>query len=65
MTTVLVIGASGKVGSQVVKELDANHEGIHVRLATSRAETVEQWRQQGRQDVILNFDDPNTLPSAL
>ncbi|RYN86664.1 hypothetical protein AA0119_g12685 [Alternaria tenuissima] len=45
MTTVLVIGASGKVGSQVVKELDANHEGIHVRLATSRAETAEQWRQ--------------------
>ncbi|KAH6839374.1 NmrA family protein [Alternaria alternata] len=65
MTTILVIGASGKVGSQVVKELDANHEGIHVRLATSRAETAEQWRQQGRQAVILNLDDPNTLPSAL
>ncbi|RYN23230.1 hypothetical protein AA0114_g12855 [Alternaria tenuissima] len=65
MITVFVIGASGKVDSQVVRELDANPEGIHVRLTTSRAETAEQWRQQGRQDVILNFDDPNTLPSAL
>jgi NAD(P)H dehydrogenase (quinone) len=66
MATVLVIGASGKVGSQVVKELDANHEGIaRVRLATSRAETAEQWRQEGRQAVVLDFDDPQTLPSAL
>jgi uncharacterized protein YbjT (DUF2867 family) len=65
MATVLVIGASGTVGSQVAKELEANHEGINVRLATSRAETAEQWRQQGRQAVVLNLDDPSTLPSAL
>jgi NAD(P)H dehydrogenase (quinone) len=66
MATVLVIGASGKVGSQVVKELDANHEGIaRVRLATSRAETAEQWRQEGRQAVVLDLEDPQTLPAAL
>lgn len=66
MATVLVIGASGKVGSQVVKELDANQEGIAtVRLATSRAQTAEQWRQEGRQAVVLDLDNPQTLQAAL
>ncbi|KAK4632276.1 NAD(P)H azoreductase [Fulvia fulva] len=47
--------------------LDAHHEheGITVRLATSRAEVAEQWRQEGRQAVILDLDKPQTLPAAL
>lgn len=65
MATVLVIGASGRVGSQVVRELDANHEGIAVRLATSRAEVAEKWRQEGRQAVILDLELPQTFPEAL
>lgn len=36
MVKVLIIGASGRVGSQIVKELDADHEGVTMRLATSR-----------------------------
>lgn len=66
MATVLIIGASGKVGSQVVKELDANHQGIvTVRLATSRPKTAEKWRQEGREAVILDLDNPQTLLAAL
>lgn len=65
MATVLVIGASGRVGSQVVRELDGNHEGITVRLATGRAEVAEQWRQEVRQAVILDLERPQTFPEAL
>ncbi|KAI7331313.1 hypothetical protein KC315_g5194 [Hortaea werneckii] len=65
MAKVLVIGASGRVGSQVVQELDADHEGVTVRLATSRPENAKRWRQEGREAVILDFENPETLPAAL
>lgn len=66
MATILVIGASGRVGSQVIKGLDANHEGVAtVRLATTCLETAGKWRQEGRQAVVLDLDDPETLPAAL
>ncbi|GIZ38754.1 hypothetical protein CKM354_000215800 [Cercospora kikuchii] len=65
MAKVLIIGASGTVGSQVVKELDANHENVTVRLATSRASVAEQWRQEGKEAVVLDLENPQTYTAAL
>lgn len=65
VATVLVLGASGRVGSHVVKELDAHHEGVTVRLATSRAAVAEQWRAEGREAVILDLDRPEGFAGAL
>ena len=65
MAKVLIIGASGRVGSQVVRELDANHDNITVRLATSRTSVAEQWRQEGNDAVVLDLDRPETFPTAL
>ncbi|WP_336781550.1 NmrA family NAD(P)-binding protein [Paenibacillus illinoisensis] len=67
MTTprVLLIGASGKVGSKVVKEFDKNDKGVILRLATSRQETAEMWQTEGREAVVLDLNEPTTFAAAL
>jgi uncharacterized protein YbjT (DUF2867 family) len=65
LVTALVIGASGTVGSQLVKELDKNHDGLSVRLATSRSEVADQWRADGREAVVLDLDRPEHFAGAL
>lgn len=65
MKKVLIIGASGNVGSKVVKELDRDHSGLEVVLATSRQETADKWNAEGKPAVVLNLNDPDTFPKAL
>jgi NAD(P)H dehydrogenase (quinone) len=65
MPTALIIGASGTIGSRLVQELDANRDGISVRLSSSRSETVEGWRSAGRDAVLLDLDQPATFAEAL
>ncbi len=43
--TVLIIGATGRIGSYIVKELDANSEGINVRLSSTKQSVVDAWVQ--------------------
>lgn len=62
---VLVIGATGNVGSQVVKEFDKNDEGVVIRLATSRPEVAKKWRAEGRDAVVLDLNRPDTFAEAL
>ncbi|MET7370220.1 NAD(P)H-binding protein [Streptomyces sp. NPDC005566] len=65
MATALIIGASGKVGSQLVKELDKNHEDLEIRLATRRTDVADQWRDQGREAVVLDLSQPEHFAEAL
>nr|WP_314258006.1 NmrA family NAD(P)-binding protein [uncultured Devosia sp.] len=64
-TKVLVIGASGRIGSKLVADLDRNSEGLEVRLATSRPAVAEKWRAEGRKAVVLDLNDASTFPAAL
>jgi uncharacterized protein YbjT (DUF2867 family) len=65
LTTALILGASGRVGSHLVRELDRDHAGVDVRLATSRPETAEKWRAEGRDAVVIDLNRPEDLPEAL
>ncbi|MGR6999359.1 SDR family oxidoreductase [Yinghuangia aomiensis] len=65
VATALIIGASGRIGSQVVKELDSDNAGIAVRLATSRPETADRWRAEGREAVVLDLNRPEHFAEAL
>lgn len=62
---VLVLGASGRVGSQVVAEFDKNSEGVSVRLATSRKAQAEGWIADGRDAVVLDLNEPDGFEQAL
>lgn len=62
---VLIIGATGRVGSYVMKELDKNNDGIIVRYSTTSEDVAKQWQKDGREAVILNLDQPETFADAL
>ncbi|MCK8495507.1 NmrA family NAD(P)-binding protein [Spirosoma sp. RP8] len=62
---VLIIGATGRVGSQVVEELDRNSDSITVRLSTTDQKKANQWQQQGWDSVVLDLDKPETFADAL
>ncbi|MFL7939190.1 hypothetical protein ACKA0G_01365 (plasmid) [Priestia megaterium] len=53
---VLVIGATGNVGSQVVKEFDKNDEGVVIRLVTSCPEVAKKWRPEGHDAAVLDLN---------
>lgn len=61
----LILGATGRIGSKLVEELDANHEGVEVRLSTTRPEVAEKWRSEGRDAVVLDLNDSSTFGDAL
>ncbi|TDL45250.1 NAD(P)H-binding protein [Microbacterium oleivorans] len=65
MTTALIIGASGTVGSRLIDDLTSNDGGLTVRLSSRQPATVEKWRSEGRESVVLDLDTPNTFTEAL
>jgi NAD(P)H dehydrogenase (quinone) len=65
LTTALIIGASGLVGSLLVRELDNDPGDITVRLSTSRPEQADKWRAEGREATVLDLNNPATFPEAL
>ena len=62
--TVLVLGSTGQVGKLVVKHLEQNND-VQLRLCSRREEAVEEFRQQGKEAVKLDLDDPSTFALAL
>lgn len=65
METALILGASGRVGSYVAKELDKHRQGIGVRAATSRPDVAARWRAAGRDAVLLDLNRPESYAAAL
>jgi NAD(P)H dehydrogenase (quinone) len=61
--TVLVIGASGTVGKQVVKDLEG--QPVNVRIASRKHDVVTQLQNASKNGVYLDLDDPRTFPLAL
>lgn len=65
VSKVLIIGASGRVGSNVVKELRKNNQGVELRLATLFAEEADKWRAEGHDAVVLDLNKPTEYTEAL
>ncbi|MCT2344395.1 NmrA family NAD(P)-binding protein [Bacillales bacterium AN1005] len=65
MTKVLVLGASGQIGSKLVKELDKNSEGLNVVLATHEEKIAAKWRSEGRNGVAFDLNNPAEFPDVL
>lgn len=61
--TILVLGASGTIGKQVVKEL--GDKSVNVRITSRKQEEVEKLRSEGRDCRFLDLDDPATFALAL
>jgi NAD(P)H dehydrogenase (quinone) len=62
--TILVLGSSGQIGQLVVKELEQSSD-VNLRLSSRRPQEVERMREEGKEAVYLDLDDPRTFPLAL
>jgi uncharacterized protein YbjT (DUF2867 family) len=72
MTTILVTGATGTVGSELVKQITSASllspsSGINVRGAIHSQNKVEEFRQNNRtvEIAIMDFNKPQTVSEAL
>lgn len=65
MTTALIVGASGRIGSHLVRELDTDPTSLSVRLASRRPEDAKRWRSEGRDAVVFDLNDPTSFAEAL
>jgi len=65
MAKTLIIGASGQIGSKIVKEFDKNSEGVEVVLGTLFPEEAKAWEKEGKKAVVLDLNKPSQFPAAL
>ncbi|MCX8563014.1 NmrA family NAD(P)-binding protein [Mycolicibacterium mucogenicum] len=61
---VLVLGATGGTGGAIAAALDAS-EGVITVRATRNQHTANQWRDDGKNAVYVDLDDPRTFAPAL
>ena len=62
---VLVIGASGRVGSEVTKSLEKNKQNIEIIYSTSNPKTKEKWEKKGKNTLLLDLNKPELFESTL
>lgn len=60
---VLVLGATGTIGSHIIKDLDG--KDVHLRIASRKQDKVDELRQEGKDSVYLDLDKPETFALAL
>ena len=61
----LIIGASGRVGSEVIKSLEKNKQNIEIIYSTSNQKTKEKWENEGKSILLLDLNKPELFESLL
>ena len=60
-----ILGATGRVGSQVIKYLEKNKEGIEIIYSTSNPKTKEKWEKENKSTLLLDLNKPELFESLL
>jgi NAD(P)H dehydrogenase (quinone) len=61
--TVLILGASGTIGKQLIKDLEG--KAVNVRITSRKQEVVDKLCSEGKDCKFLDLDDPRTFALAL
>ena len=62
---VLILGATGRTGSHLIKLLESESDRLELRVVIRKPEQVEQFSQRGITTVHLDLDDLSTYETAL
>ena len=62
---ILIIGATGRVGSQVIKYLEKNKEGIEIIYNTINPKTKEKWEKESKSKLLLDLNKHELFKSLL
>jgi NAD(P)H dehydrogenase (quinone) len=62
---ILILGASGQIGSAVVSALETGSERPVVVRASRNRDQVDAWKHAGFEAVYLDLDDARTFAAAL
>lgn len=60
---ILILGSSGTIGKQVIKELEG--KSVNLRITSRKQEEVDRLRSEGQDCRFLDLDDPTTFALAL
>ena len=64
-TKILIIGASGRVGSEVIKSLEKNKGNFEIIYSTSNPKTKETWEKEGKKSLLLDLNKPELFETLL
>ena len=64
-THILVTGVTGATGRLIAAEIEASSADVTLRYSSRRPEQVEAWRADGKDAVLMDFDDPTSFGPAL
>jgi uncharacterized protein YbjT (DUF2867 family) len=64
--TILVTGASGTVGSEVIKQFPKDGQAFHLKAAVHSFENIKKVKDENRvESVQIDYNKPETLAAAL
>jgi NAD(P)H dehydrogenase (quinone) len=62
---IFLMGVTGQTGRHILEDFDNNPGDARIRIGVRKQEDLERLRNEGRDAVLFDLDDPHTLGPAL
>jgi NAD(P)H dehydrogenase (quinone) len=62
---IFLMGVTGQTGRYILEDFDRNPGDARIRIGVRKHEDLERLRNEGRDAVLFDLDDPRTLGPAL
>jgi NAD(P)H dehydrogenase (quinone) len=62
---IFLMGVTGQTGRHILEDFDRNPGDARIRIGVRKQEDLDRFRNEGRDAVLFDLDDPLTLGPAL